>query len=39
MNREEYIKVLNNQLRHLPKEDRDKALEYFIEYFEDAGFY
>lgn len=37
MNREEYIKVLNNQLRHLPKEDRDKALEYFIEYFEDAG--
>lgn len=37
MNREEYLNVLSNQLRHLPKEDRDKALEYFVEYFEDAG--
>ncbi len=37
MSREEYIKVLSNKLKRLPKDDREKALEYFVEYFEDAG--
>lgn len=37
MNRAEYMNCLANQLRRLPKEDFDKAMEYFIEYFEEAG--
>lgn len=37
MNREEYMKLLRKQLRKLPKEDFDKAIAYFEEYFEEAG--
>ena len=37
MNRDEYIKRLEYRLRRLPKEDYDKAVSYFTEYFEEAG--
>ncbi|MCI8639725.1 MAG: DUF1700 domain-containing protein [Coprococcus sp.] len=37
MNREEYMKCLRHRLRRLPKEDFNKAIAYFEEYFEDAG--
>ena len=37
MNREEYMKRLEYRLRRLPKEDYDKAVSYFTEYFEEAG--
>lgn len=37
MNRDEYMRCLAYRLRRLPKEDYDKALSYFIEYFEEAG--
>ena len=37
MTKKEYMKKLAYQLRRLPKEDFDKAMDYFEEYFEDAG--
>lgn len=37
MNREEYMQRLTHRLRRLPKEDFDKAVSYFTEYFEEAG--
>lgn len=37
MNKNEYMRQLARKLRRLPKEDYDKALAYFDEYFEDAG--
>lgn len=37
MNRKEYMKRLGYRLRRLPKEDFDRAMEYFTEYFEEAG--
>lgn len=37
MNKNEYMKVLAHSLRRLPKEDFDQAMEYFEEYFADAG--
>lgn len=37
MNRTEYMDALQVHLRRLPKEDLHKALEYFDEYFSDAG--
>ncbi len=37
MNREEYMKLLKKQLRKLPKEDFDKAVAYYEEYFNEAG--
>lgn len=37
MNRQEYIKQLKTRLRRLPKEDFARAIEYFEEYFADAG--
>lgn len=37
MTREEYMKRLRHRLRRLPKEDYDKAVSYFTEYFEEAG--
>ncbi len=33
----EYMKVLSHRLRHLPKEDYLKAMDYFEEYFAEAG--
>lgn len=37
MNREIYMKSLRSRLSKLPKEDLDMAMEYFREYFEEAG--
>lgn len=37
MTKNEYMKALSHQLRRLPKEDFDRALDYFEEYFADAG--
>lgn len=37
MNRIEYMNCLANRLKRLPKEDYDKAMEYFNEYFDEAG--
>lgn len=37
MTREEYLRQLRKYLKRLPKEDYDNAMEYFTEYFDDAG--
>ena len=37
MTRTEYIAKLTNYLRKLPQKDYEEALEYFMEYFEEAG--
>lgn len=37
MNREIYMKSLRDKLSKLPKEDLDMAMEYFREYFDEAG--
>ena len=37
MNRTEYMNALEKRLRILPKENFNEAMDYFTEYFEDAG--
>lgn len=37
MTKTEYLNCLSQRLRRLPKEDFDIAMEYFIEYFDEAG--
>lgn len=37
MTKAEYMTRLEKRLRRLPKESRQKALEYFEEYFQEAG--
>ena len=37
MTRENYLKQLQTQLRKLPPKDYEDAIEYFNEYFNDAG--
>ena len=37
MNKTEFLKALTKQLKYLPKEDRDDAISYYTEYFEDSG--
>lgn len=37
MNKEQYMKILKKRLRRLPKEDYNRAVEYFEEYFAEAG--
>lgn len=37
MNRDEYMKRLTYRLRRLPREDYDRAVSYYVEYFEEAG--
>lgn len=37
MTKNEYMKTLAYSLRRLPKEDFDQAIDYFEEYFADAG--
>lgn len=37
MNREDYLKQLDKYLRKLPKEDYENAMNYFTEYFDEAG--
>ena len=36
MTREEYIEELKARIAHLPLEERDAALSYYIEYLQDA---
>lgn len=37
MKKHEYMKALRRELHRLPRGDYDRAVEYFDEYFEDAG--
>lgn len=37
MNKEEYLNELQKYLKRLPAEDYQNAMDYFTEYFEDAG--
>lgn len=37
MTKEEYLSQLKKYLKRLPKSDYENAIEYFNEYFEDAG--
>ena len=37
MNKEQYMKMLKKKLKHLPKNEFGKAIEYFEEYFAEAG--
>lgn len=37
MTREEYISELRARISHLPAEEREAALSYYIEYLQDAG--
>ena len=37
MTKTEYMKLLSKKLRRLPKEDYNRAVEYFEEYFAEAG--
>lgn len=37
MTRDEYLRQLRKYLKRLPKDDYDSAMEYFTEYFEEAG--
>ena len=37
MTRTEYIAKLTKYLQKLPQKDYEEALEYFMEYFEEAG--
>lgn len=37
MNKTQYLEELRKYLKRVPKQDLDDALEYYIEYFEDAG--
>ncbi|HOO48913.1 MAG TPA: DUF1700 domain-containing protein, partial [Saccharofermentans sp.] len=37
MNKEEYISELSNCLKRLPESDKQKALEFYREYLEEAG--
>ena len=37
MNKTEFIKQLEKRLKRLPKEDREDAIRYYEEYFEEMG--
>lgn len=37
MNRQEYLDALKNELRKMPKAELTKVLEYYSEYFDEAG--
>ena len=37
MNKTEFIKQLEKRLRRLPKEDREDAIRYYEEYFEEMN--
>lgn len=37
MNRETFLKQLERELRHIPAEDREDAISYYREYFEEMG--
>lgn len=37
MNKEEYLNILQTELSGLPREERDNVMEYYTEYFDEAG--
>lgn len=37
MNKDEYLKALTKNLRRLPAAELDKAIQYYTEYFDEAG--
>lgn len=37
MTKEEYIRELKARISHLPREEQESALRYYMEYLEDAG--
>ena len=37
MNKQEYMEQLKKRLKRLPGEDFERAVEYFEEYFAEAG--
>lgn len=37
MSKNEYLRSLSRELRKLPKEEYNQAMDYYSEYFEDAG--
>lgn len=37
MNKQEYLNALNKELKKLPKEEKQNAMQYYMEYFDDAG--
>ena len=37
MNREEFLRQLEQLLRDIPESERREAIEYYQNYFEDAG--
>lgn len=37
MTKQEFLEKLNNLLRDIPKTERDSAIQYYEEYFEEAG--
>lgn len=37
MNKNDFLKRLEHSLKHIPKEDREDALIYYREYFEEMG--
>ena len=38
MNKNEFMEILSEKLKELSSEDRDDAVNYYWEYFEEAGF-
>ena len=37
MNKHTFLQRLEKALRHIPKEDREDAISYYTEYFEEMG--
>lgn len=37
MNKHEYLTALNKELKKLPEDERKNAIQYYMEYFDDAG--
>lgn len=37
MNKEQYLNALRQKLRHMPEDEINDIMEYYIQYFEDAG--
>lgn len=37
MNKDQYLRKLEYLLSDLPEEERREAMEYYVEYFEEAG--
>lgn len=37
MNRDEFLRELSRELRRLPRDEYEKAMDYYVEFFNDAG--